>query len=407
MIEFNPYDPSTIANPYPVYETLRRDAPIAWCEAMNSWTLARYDDLREVLRDAKRFSSDRTQGNAARAGDRGLYLGRNVLNADPPDHTRLRRLVVREFTPRATNAWGDRVRATVDSLLAELEPGSAFDVMAGLASPLPVRVIAEMLGVPREDQALFKRWSDDVVTPVLPSTPEAEARRRMQSRLDLAQYFRDAIAAARSRSDRGENLINSLVAARDEGDQLSEDELLSFLVLLLLAGNETTTNLIGNGVLALARNPEQFQLLREQPDLVPRAVEELLRYDGPVQNTSRVVTEPLTLLGVDLAPGDTVMTLLASANRDETRFPDAAQLQIDREVSDHLAFGTYIHICLGAPLARLEGQATFTALAKRFPMLELAIPERELRYRPAFTLRGLESLPIGVPVRTPDLTAAQ
>jgi cytochrome P450 len=167
----------------------------------------------------------------------------------------------------------------------------------------------------------------------------------------------------------------------------------------LLAGNETTTNLIGNGTLALICNPDQYRLLREQPDLTPRAVEEFLRYDGPVQNTSRVVTEPMTLLGVDLEPGDVVMPMLASANRDERQFADASRLQIDRVESEHLAFGTYIHVCLGAPLARLEGAAAFRAIAKRFSELELAVPEAGLRYRPAFTLRGLVSLPIGVPAK--------
>lgn len=396
-MNFNPFDPSTIADPYPFYEAMRRDEPIRWCEEMSGWMLTRYADVRDVLRDAGRFSSERQTATRA-PRNTAPYLGRNILNADPPDHTRLRRLVVREFTPRASGAWIPRIEAIVDELLAAVEPGGAFDVMEGLAVPLPVRVIAEMLGVPPEDHALFKRWSDDVVTPILPNTPPDEVTRQMQSREDLAQYFRDAIAAARRRPERRPDLIGSLVAARDEGDQLSEDELLSFLVLLLLAGNETTTNLIGNGVLALVRNPDQFQALRAQPELAARAVEELLRYDGPVQNTSRVVVEPVSIMGVDLRKGDTVIAMLASANRDERQFPEAARLTIDREENEHLAFGTYIHVCLGAPLARLEGQAAFTALADRFPSLELAVSERDLVYRPAFTLRGLTALPIGVPV---------
>jgi cytochrome P450 len=397
-MQFDPFDPATIADPYPLYEVLRQEAPIFWCEPFGGWMLSRYAEAHAVLRDPQRFSSERQTANRPQIRTAGPYLGRNILNADPPHHTRLRKLVVREFTPRASGAWVPRIAAIVDELLAELEPGGTFDVMEGLAVPLPVRVIAEMLGVPPEDRALFKRWSDDVVTPVLPSTPPDQAARRMQSREELAQYFRDAIAAARRRGERRRDLIGALVAARDEEDQLSEDELLSFVVLLLLAGNETTTNLIGNGTLALIRHPDQFRLLRQRPELVATAVEEFLRYDGPVQNTSRVVTEPLTLLGVALQPGDVVMPMLASANRDEAQFPAAAELHIDREENDHLAFGTGIHVCLGAPLARLEGRAAFTALAARFSTLELAVPATQLAYRPAFTLRGLTALPVGVPV---------
>ncbi|MGD9894218.1 MAG: cytochrome P450, partial [Dehalococcoidia bacterium] len=249
-MEFNPFDPATIADPYPLYEQMRRETPMYWCEEFGGWMVTRYADARDLLRDPQRFSSER---QAARRPQRnaGPYLGRNILNADPPDHTRLRRLVVREFTPRASDAWAPRIEAIVEELMADLEPAGTFDVMDGLAVPLPVRVIAEMLGVPPEDRALFKRWSDDTVTPILPNTPEDEAARRMQSRDDLAQYFRDAITAARARSEPRADLISSLVAARDQGDQLSEDELLSVVVLLLLAGNETTTNLIGNGTLAL------------------------------------------------------------------------------------------------------------------------------------------------------------
>jgi unspecific monooxygenase len=219
-MNFNPFDPATIADPYPSYEVMRREAPMYWCEEFGGWMVTRYADARDVLRDPQRFSSER---QAARRPQRnaGPYLGRNILNADAPDHTRLRRLVVREFTPRASDAWAPRIEAIVDELMADLEPGGAFDVMDGLAVPLPVRVIAEMLGVPPEDRALFKRWSDDVVTPILPNTPDGEAAHRMQSRDELAQYFRDAIAAARARPERRTDLISSLVAARDEGDQLS------------------------------------------------------------------------------------------------------------------------------------------------------------------------------------------
>lgn len=398
-MRFNPFDPETIANPYPLYEALRREGPIHWCEPLSAWMLTRYADARDVLRDAGRFSSERMNATRAQTRSGGLNLGRNILNADPPDHTRLRRLVVREFTPRAGDAWLPRIRTIVEELLDGLEAGSAFDVMEGLAGPLPVRVIAEMLGVPPEDHAIFRRWSDDTVTPDLPGTPEEERARRMKSRLDLAQYFRDAIAAARARSEPRADLISALVDARDQQDRLSEDELLSFVVLLLLAGNETTTNLIGNGTLALIRNPDQFRLLRGRPELARQAVEELLRYDGPVQNTSRVVTAPMTLHGVDLQPGDVVLPMLASANRDEEQFTAADQLRIGREESEHIAFGTYIHVCLGAPLARLEGQAAFTALAARFSILELAVPETALAYRPAFTLRGLTTLPVAVPAR--------
>ena len=395
-MHFNPFRIEVIADPDPYYEEMRRTAPLIFNEQLGSWLLTGFDDCAAVLKDAARFSSERqrrtTPGQVRQMRDMqgGASRAPTVLNADPPKHTELRRLVNKAFTPRTVGAMEPRIRALIDELLDAAIVDGRLDVVEGLAYPLPVIVIAEMLGVPPEDRDLFKRWSDDAVTPVTPDTPEEEAQRRWQSVMELRQYFTEAIA--RRRREPGEDLVSLLVNARDEGNALTEEELLGFVVLLLLAGNETTTNLISNGVFALARNPDQLRKLREDPELMPTAVEEFLRYDGPVQGTSRVVLEPLTLGGVDLRPGDTVQVLLAAANRDPAHFPEADLLLVDREENDHLAFGWGIHYCLGAPLARLEATVAFEKLLGRMPSLHLAEPEGGLRYRPAFILRGLEHL---------------
>ena len=393
-MDFNPFHSDVIANPYPHYEEMRRAGPITWNDQFAAWLVTGFDDCNAVLKDPARFSSERerrttpNQMRQMQAGGRAA----TVLSSDPPKHTQLRTLVNKAFTPRSIAALEPRVRTLVDQMLDEAIVGGRMDVVEGLAYPLPVTVIAEMLGVPPEDRTLFKRWSDDAVTPVTPDTPEEEAQRRWKSVTELREYFKEAIA--RRRREPGDDLVSRLVTARDEGDALSEEELLAFVVLLLLAGNETTTNLISNGVLALTRNPDQLALLRERPELMPAAVEEFLRYDGPVQGTSRVVLEPLTLCGVDLKPGDTVMPMLAAANRDPSHFPDADRLLLDRQENDHLAFGWGIHFCLGSNVARLEASITFEKLLKRLPSPELAQPEGSLHYRPAFILRGLEHLQV-------------
>jgi cytochrome P450 len=393
-MDFNPFRPDVIADPYPHYEEMRRAGPITWNDQFAAWLVTGFDDCSAVLKDPERFSSERerrttpNQMRQMQAGGRAA----TVLNSDPPKHTQLRNLVNKAFTPRSIAALEPRVRAIVDQALDEAIVDGQMDVVDGLAYPLPVTVIAEMLGVPPEDRALFKRWSDDAVTPVTPDTPEEEAQRRWRSVMDLREYFKDVIA--RRRRQPGDDLVSRLVTARDEGNALSEEELLAFVVLLLLAGNETTTNLISNGVLALTRNPDQQARLRAEPGLMPSAVEEFLRYDGPVQGTSRVVLEPLSLRGVDLKPGDTVMPMLAAANRDPTHFADADRLLLDRDENDHLAFGWGIHFCLGSNVARLEASIAFEKLLQRMPSIELAQPEGSLHYRPAFILRGLEHLRI-------------
>lgn len=393
-MDFNPFRQDVIADPYPYYEALRAQGPLVWNDQFGGWLLLGYDDCAAVLKDVTRFSSERerrttqSQMRQMEAGTRAP----TVLNSDPPKHTELRRLVNRAFTPRTIGAMEAQIRALVDGLLDHALADGGMDVVDGLAYPLPVIVIAEMLGVSPQDRADFRRWSDDAVTPVLPHTPEAEAQRRLQSVIALRAYLTEAIA--RRRREPGEDLISLLVHAADQGSKLSEDELLAFVVLLLLAGNETTTNLIANGVLALARNPDQRDLLRERPELMPLAVEEFLRYDGPVQGTSRVVLAPLTLRGVDLKPGDLVMPMLAAANRDPAHFPEADRLLVERAENDHLAFGWGIHYCLGAPLARLEASVGFEKLLERMPRFQLAEPEGALHYRSAFILRGIERLPI-------------
>jgi cytochrome P450 len=398
--EFNPVAPGMLADPYAMYRALREQAPIYWSEMMESWILTRYDDIDAVLMDS-RFSSDRTRAQTRFAqmireqqeqyGPMGS--AQTMLTSDPPDHTRLRRLVSKAFTPRAVENLRPRIQEIVDYLLDESGKRGEFDIIHELAYPLPVIVIAEMLGVPAEDRHRFKEWSDTVVATLGgPFTPPEVMQAGRQAIDELAEYFGHIIAARRSEPK--DDLISGLIAAEEGGQVLSEDEIFATCILLLIAGNETTTNLIGTGMLALFRNPDQMERLRENPPLISSAVEELLRYAGPVHGTGRVPKEDVEIAGHTFKEGEMVFTLLAAGNRDPAHYENPEQLDIGRNPTDHLALGDGIHFCLGAPLARAEAQITIGTLLQRFPRLHLLDDEPE--WGGTFIIRGPKRLNVAV-----------
>jgi cytochrome P450 len=398
QIYFNPWDPEFRANPYPYYAPLLAGPPPVIELAQKIALIARYEDVSAVLRDTARFSADRfktTMGQIAQVRDIGPFKGApTILTSDPPVHTRLRRLVSRDFTARRIRDMEGRIREITTELLDAVRRKGELEVMADLANPLPVMVIAEMLGVPPERYEIFKSESDIIVSSdnTAPGTPLPAAFHEAVD--SLRGYFADEIGKRRHKP--GADLISALVAAHDEAESLNAEELLAFVVLLLLAGNETTTNLIGNGLLALGRNPKQIDLLRRSPELLSRGIEEMLRYDGPVQATFRAAVEKTNLGGTEIEPGTGCFIMLAAANRDPTQFPDPHRFDIGREPRDHVAFGAGIHFCIGAPLARLEGQIAIGELLRRFPRVRLKDPEAKRSYKGSFFLRGLVSLPMAL-----------
>lgn len=376
-------------NPYPLYQHLLANAPVEWNDTLGAWTLARYADVVASLTDA-RFSADRNmQGQAAPIDE---PLAKSMLVSDPPDHTRLRSLVQKAFTPRMIEQLRPRIIAIVGELLDRMaERGTSADVIADFAYPLPVVVIAELLGVPAEDRVKFHEWSAVVAESLDPLISEEVLQRLPQAREALHGYLR-GIIAERRREPRGD-LISALVAVEERGDVLSEPELVVMCTLLLIAGHETTVNLIGNGTLALLRHPEQFALLRDDASLITSGVEELLRFDSPVQMTGRIALQDVEIGGHTVRRGEWILPLLGAANHDPAQFANSEQLDLKRTPNAHVAFGRGIHFCLGAPLARLEGQIAIGALLRRFPNLSLA---GEPVRRKQITLRGLQSLPVGL-----------
>jgi cytochrome P450 len=395
-VQFNIWDPEFRANPYPYYGALLSSPPHAMrLGPIPGAIVARYADVSAALRDHEHFSNVPPASLPIQDYKGPFYPERDLLGQDPPVHTQLRRLISRDFTPKRIRELEPRIREVARNILDRAAASGEFDVMKDLANVLPVVVIAEMLGVPPEKYATFKEWSDNVIEggnqfpgsgPPAPKVIEAiEA---------LAAYFRDEVAKRRSQP--GSDLISALVAARDQAEALSETSLLQFIVLLLLAGNETTTNLIGNGTLALMRNPDQLALLRRDPALLPRAIEEMLRYDPPVQATGRFVKSPIKLGGTELVADTFAIVVLAAANRDPAQFKDPEKFDITRDPNQHVAFGEGIHFCIGAPLARMEARIAFESMFERFPRLRLQDPAMKPKHKGSYFLRGLESLPVAI-----------
>ena len=366
---YNPLDPGTTRDPYPQYARLRSEAPLERSE-LGFWVLSRYEDVGAVLRDPRRFSSgvlgDMIQGVKSLSPE-GLGAGETLLGTDPPAHSRLRKIVNRAFTPRRVAALEARIRTLAHELLAAVAVPGEVELMGALAVPLPVMVIAEILGIDPARRADFKRWSDEILAAIAaPPSPELRARLE-RSFLERAAYLEEVIEARRLAPR--DDVISALVQAEAGEDVMSEDEVGNFLVLLLVAGNETTTNLIGNAVLALLDHPPVLDTVRTIPDLVPDLVEETLRYDSPVQLTLRRATCDVELAEGKVCAGETVALLLGSANRDELQFEEPDRFDLGRR-APHLAFGYGTHFCLGAHLARIEAELALRALLARFPRLE-------------------------------------
>ncbi len=391
QVYFNPFDPEYRANPYPSYKPLRDGPPKQLNLFLPVTLVARYADVMAVLRNYECFSSERPEVPGRELTDpfRGAPT---IETADPPVHTRLRRLASKAFTPARIRAMEPRIRAIAAELLGQTRVSAEFEAITTFADPLPVRVIAEMLGVPDERQHQFKQWSDAIIASiaVMPGTPPPPGS--VEASDALREFFTEEIF--RRRRTPGDDLISVLVGAHDELEALNAEELLAFVILLMIAGNETTTNLIGNGLLALGRHPDQMTRLRRQPQLMAAAVEEMIRYDSPVHSTVRVARKDTNIGGTDVTARSIVMVLLAAANRDPLQFDEPDRFDIARQPNAHLGFGEGIHFCIGAPLSRLEASIAFEMVLERFPRLRLSSPEPALTYKGALSMRGVTSLPM-------------
>jgi cytochrome P450 len=398
-LQFNPYIPEVHADPYPLYRRLREEDPVHQTFP-GVWVLTRYADVQSVLRDG-RFSSDSRNSVLFEAFRQSMDMApspleesamRTMLFLDPPDHTRLRALVNKAFTARVVEGMRPRVQVIVDRLVGEALDRGSMDVVVDLAYPLPLTVICEMLGVPVADHALFREWSADLVLTLDPMMSPEVLVRANRATAGFAEYFRGLLAERRANP--GGDLLTALIAAEDEGRTLTEDEMLSMCILLLVAGHETTVNLISNGMLALLRNPDQLEWLRDHPSSIRSAVEELLRYDSPVQLTGRIPLEDVEIAGSSIEKGQEVVAIMGAANRDPAQFRDPDRLDLGRTDNRHLSFGAGIHFCLGAPLARVEGQIAIATLVRRARKIELA--SADLQWRETVTLRGLKTLPVAL-----------
>jgi cytochrome P450 len=395
-VGFLPDDIGFVANPYPVYARLRADHPVLYDDATDHWLVSRYVDVNALLRD-RRFG--RTYLHLATHEEMGhppdppqldpfWHLIRSgILDMEPPDHTRVRRLVSKAFTPRTVEALKPSVQAIVNRLVDAVRGTGEFDLIANVAEPLPVEIIAEMLGVPEADRHHLRPWSAEIcLLYELNPTPDYE-RRAVAASVEFTGYLRE-LSRERRRTPQ-DDLISRLAMVLDEGDRLTEDELIGTCVLLLNAGHEATVNATGNGWWALFRNPDQLERLRADHSLIPRAVEELLRFDTPLQMFERWVLEHVEILGQRIPRGSELGLLFGSANHDPEVFAEPSRLDVGRDPNPHVTFGAGIHFCLGAPLARVELETSFRTILENIPRLELV---EEPRWKPGYIIRGLESL---------------
>jgi hypothetical protein len=390
-VELTALDPAFRADPYPVLARLREREPVHRDDVIKRWVLTRGDDVERVLRA-------RTMAVDGRKANEGTYMrmfavpaGRrepSMLMLDPPSHTRLRSLVNKAFTPRAVELLAPRIREIIDALLDVVTGQEGFDLIEAFAGPLPVIVIAEMLGVNPADRDNFKRWSDLTAMGLNPRLTADQRAVLVEGRRQLDAYLERAIAECRAHPR--DDLISAMIAVEEAGDQLNDAEIVTMCGLLLAAGNLTTTDLIGNGVWTLLRHPDQLQKLRDDPSLIKNAVEEILRFESPVVQTGRIAMDDGTIGGCPVRRGESVLASLAAANRDPAAYPEPDRFDITRADPHHHSFGGGVHFCLGAPLARLEAQLAIAALVQRFPNLHLADEPLEWRALPAF--RGLAKL---------------
>ncbi|HXR66707.1 MAG TPA: cytochrome P450 [Ktedonobacteraceae bacterium] len=378
----------TKRDPYTFYAQLRSTEPLSYVEGLNAWVLTTHEDALWLLKDP-RFTKDSRkissqEGMSERMQEMAARM-RNMLMVDPPDHTRLRSLVSKAFTPRMIEQLRPRIQQIADELLDAVQEQGTMDFIPTFAYPLPITVISEMLGVPAADRQKFRTWTQAIV-----NMQEEVAGNALQEFFDYIKTLLDE-----KRIHPASDLISDLVKVEEHGDQLSENELVSMIFLLIVAGHETTVNLLGNGTLALLQHPDQLQQLQRDPSLIPAAVEELLRYTTPVSlSDERWANEDITRHGKLIRKGEMVVAALISANADPQQCPTGATLDVTRRDNQHLAFGKGIHFCLGAPLARLEGQIAFSTLLRRLPNLRLADDPAQLVWNANPMLRGLTSLPV-------------
>ena len=385
---------ATIDDPYPRYEQLRSEDPVHWNEGVQAWIVTRYQDILDALKDPRLSSATISPLlQRAGAGDEGLeqtFLGM-MLFSDPPDHTRLRSLANKAFTPHVLEGIRSQIQDNVDRLLDDVQEKRSMEVISGLAYPLPSIVISEILGVADGEEERFKKWTNALARFLgnIREAPENVGAAR-ESVSELTEFLSETVA--KRRADPKNDLLSALVTAEDQGDSFSEHELYSMCIMLIFAGHETTTNLIGNGILALLQNPLQLERLRQQPSLIESAVEETIRYNGPVQSISRIALEDLRIGDTQIGEGDRISLTLGAANRDPERFSDPDRFDIERSEGRPIGFGFGIHFCLGAALARMESQAAIGTVVKRWPDLRLG--EHALEWQNNPVLRGLKALPI-------------
>jgi cytochrome P450 len=388
-------DPEVLADPYPLYRRLRQEDPVHWDPYLHAWVVTRYADVVHVLH---RFRAARTPG-PERLAELGMgeltpiaaVMVRQMLFLDQPQHGRVRRLASVAFTPRRVAVLQEHIRQITETLVDDLIGAGGFDVMEALANPLPAIVTAEMLGVPTSDHELLKSWSQDFAEMLgnFQHNP-GRAKKVLRSVEEMVTYFHAAVT--REASHPTEGLINALTTAEVDGDRLNEEEVVANVIVTMVGGQETTTNLIGNGLLTLLRQPEQLERLRSDPTLMASGVEELLRYESPSQHTARLAPAGAVLGGKDIAEDAAVIAVMGAANRDPERFDDPDRIDLGRPDNRHLAFGWSAHFCFGAPLARMEGQIAFETLLSRFPQLTLA--DEAIRWRPNLGLRGVTELQV-------------
>ncbi len=398
--KFNPFNKEFHANPYPTYHRLRSEEPVHQLFVGGDWVLTRYGDVKAVLRSGLVRSHDQSeliQQKNQYLQDKGKNLNALVhisnkflFYINPPDHTRLRGLVVKAFSPTVVERMRPRIQEIVNDLLDQVRNKGTMDVIADLASPLPVTVIGKMLGIPNEAQNQLHQWSN-VLSRILDSLVSVEEYEILNKAIEeFQEYLRDLVA--KREKDPQEDLISALIAAREENERLSQDELLATCILLFMTGEETTVNTIGNGILALLQHPEQMKTLIREPTIIQIAVEELLRYDSPVQMTKRIVIDNLEIGNQTIQAGEKIILCLGSANRDPAQFANPDQLNFNRCENNHLAFGDNIHYCLGASLARTQAQIAINTLVQQLPDLKLA--SDKLEWRKNMVLRGLKTLPV-------------
>jgi cytochrome P450 len=388
-------DPEVLGNPYPLFRRMRTEDPVHWDPFLHTWVVTRYTDVLEVLHT---FSANRTH-TPEKLKTMGLsqmspiakLMVKQMLFMDPPAHTRLRSLASYAFSPARVAVLRTHIQEIVSRLLDAVQNKGEMDVIRDLGEPLPAIVTAEMLGVPTNDRHRLKAWSADFAEMLgnFQHNPE-HAPRMLRAVEDMTAYFRDTIRRYKDHPQEG--LVHSLMTAEVNGDRLTEEEVVATCIVTMVGGLETTTNLIGNGVLTLLRHPEEMKRLQDDLSLIPVAVEEMLRYESPSQHTGRLAAEDVELGGKTIRKGQAVMAVMAAANRDPERFPDPDRFDITRADNRHLAFGYAAHFCFGAALARVEGQETFEALMRRFPELELE--PGPLTWRNNLGLRGLIALPV-------------